>query len=164
MTEKIIASQAAPTQAKEQAVSLRKKIEREGRPLALKFTGFDGRAVDLAALKGKVVLIDFWATWCGPCVQELPNVKATYARLHGKGFEILGISLDSSREQLNAFLQKEQMPWPQFFDGKGWENEISRGFEVTGIPTMWLVDKKGIVRDVFARHNLAAKVEKLLAE
>src|SRR6266498_3501706 len=67
-----------------------------GKPLALKFTAVDGRPVDLETLRSKVVLIDFWATWCGPCVQEVPHVKAVYDKLHPKGFEIIGISFDQN--------------------------------------------------------------------
>ena len=135
-----------------------------GKPLNLSFTAVDGRKIDLASMKGKVVLIDFWATWCGPCVREVPNVTATYKKLQPKGFEIVGISFDKSKPSLTSFVEKNGMTWPQQFDGKGWENEIGSRFGITSIPTMWLVDKKGNLRDLNARANLESKVEKLLAE
>ena len=132
-------------------------LELGKKPLSLKFKAVDGTTVDLEKLRGKVVLLDFWATWCGPCVVEVPNVVATYKKLHDKGFEIVGISLDSNKDKLLAFTKQREMTWPQFFDGKTWNNEISTRFQVSSIPAMWLVDKKGFVRDTNARANLTAR-------
>jgi len=135
-----------------------------GKPFEMKFAAIDGRQVDLATLRGKVVLIDFWATWCGPCVKEIPNVKATYAKLHPKGFEIIGISFDEKKAALQSFVLKEQMPWPQYFDGRGWKNKYGTQFGIHSIPTMWLVDKKGNLRELNARSSLESKVQKMLEE
>lgn len=155
---------AAPDGAKESAQGLLRKFDSLGKPVDIEFTAIDGREVDLAAMKGKVVLVDFWATWCGPCVAELPNVKAAYNKLHPKGFEIVGISFDKDQEKLEAFVEKEDIPWPQYFDGKFWDNDFGRQYGISSIPTMWLVDKQGNLIDMEARNNLQAKVEKLLAE
>lgn len=133
------------------------------KPLELKFTAIDGREVDLSKMRGKVVLVDFWAVWCGPCVAEIPNVLKTYEKLHPKGFEIIGISLDQDKSKLEAFVKEKGMSWPQFFDGKGWQNEISSRFGINSIPAMWLVDKKGMVVSTNARGNLEELVEKHLA-
>src|ERR1700712_1680286 len=110
-----------------------------GEAVDIKFTSVDQKKVDLAELKGKVVLIDFWATWCGPCVAEVPNVKATYEKLHGKGFEIVGISFDSDQAKLESVTAAQKMPWPQYFDGKGWHNQFGEKFGIRSIPTMWLI-------------------------
>jgi thiol-disulfide isomerase/thioredoxin len=142
--------------------SLKATAELKSKPLDIKFTAVDGREVDLAKMRGKVVLIDFWATWCGPCVQELPNVLKAYKELHPKGFEIIGISLDSDKEKLESFVKENGMDWPQFFDGKGWKNEISTTYDIQSIPAMWLVDQKGMVVDTAARGGLEEKVAKLL--
>lgn len=163
-TAESLTSTNVPEQVREAAAAVLRKLDLAGKPLDLKFTALDGREVDLTQMRGKVVLIDFWATWCGPCMRELPNVKATYAKLHPKGFEIVGISFDEEKDALTKVLEREQMTWPQFFDGKGWGNEFGRRFGIEGIPTMWLVDKKGIVRDLEARENLEDKVTRFLAE
>ena len=132
------------------------------KPLKLAFTDVKGKKFDLKELRGKVVLIDFWATWCQPCVAEMPNVISVYEKWHPKGFEIVGISLDGDKEALQSFTEQRKMPWVQYFDGKQWQNEIAVRFSLTTVPTMWLLDKEGLVVDLQARRNLGKKVERLL--
>jgi thiol-disulfide isomerase/thioredoxin len=155
---------SAPDQAKQQARGLLNRLGALGKPVNIRYTALDGRQVDLAKMKGKVVLIDFWATWCGPCVGEVPNVKAAYDKLHGQGFEIVGISFDESKDKLADFVKDKGMAWPQYFDGKGWGNQFGQEFGIDSIPSMWLVDKQGNLRDQNARGALEEKVSKLLAE
>ena len=138
--------------------------ESAGKPLSLKFTAADGSTVDLAQMRGKVVLIDFWATWCGPCMREVPNVVAAYQKYHDKGFEIIGISLDQNKGTMLRTTAQKGMTWPQYFDGKGWNNAISSGFHVKSIPTMWLVNKNGVLAIPNARADLEGQIAKLLAE
>lgn len=151
--------------AKQQLEKQKKMSDLKTKPVELKFTATDGKEVDLAKLRGKVVLVDFWASWCGPCIGEMPNVVATYKKLNDKGFEILGISLDQDKGAMDAMIKKMEMPWQQYFDGKGWENAISTSFGITSIPAAWLIDKKGMLRETGLRGDaLGAGVEKLLAE
>jgi thiol-disulfide isomerase/thioredoxin len=164
LAKEVAASSEASDELKTRAEGLLTKLDALGKPLPIKFTAVDGREVDLAKLTGKVVLVDFWATWCGPCVAEVPNVKDTYDKLHGKGFEIVGISFDKDKKALEKFVAEHEMKWPQYFDGKYWENEYGQKYGITGIPTMWLVDKKGNLRDMNARGALEEKVAKLLEE
>ena len=151
-----------------------------GKPVAIKFTAVDSRQVDLSKMKGKVVLVIFWATWDKNCVDEIPNLKKLFAKQHKNGFEIVGISFEKtpdsnknkmtdpgelalSKDKLTDFLKKNVIPWPQHFDGKFWNNTIANRFGVNSIPAMWLIDAKGNLIDMHARHNLEEKVEKLLA-
>jgi thiol-disulfide isomerase/thioredoxin len=166
IAQRVLDHPAAPAAIKAEArlILSGEKAYAVGKPLDISFTAVDGRKVSLADLKGKVVLIDFWATWCGPCVAEVPTVKATYDKYHAAGFEIVGISLDDSKEPLLRFIKEHQMSWPQYFDGKQWNNDISSRFGISGVPTEWLVDRKGILRNTEARSDLADAVGRLLNE
>jgi len=134
------------------------------KPLELTFTAVDGQKVDLAKLRGKVVLLDFWATWCPPCVEEAPNVVAAYNKFKDQGFEIIGISLDKTKSALTKFTEENKMPWPQFFDGQGWGNEFAKRFNIQAVPTMWLLDREGKLIDPSPRGRLEQAIEAALAE
>lgn len=134
-------------------------------PKPIEVTGFDDKPISLEKLKGKVVLIDFWATWCGPCIAELPNVIAAYEKFHDQGFEIVGISLDDDEQKLKDFLAKNKMPWPQFFDGKGWQNEVGQAYGVQSIPATYLIGRDGKIAKVGLRGPaLEREVAKQLAK
>ena len=122
-----------------------------------------GKPLSVANYKGKVVLVDFWATWCGPCVAELPNVLKTYEKYHGKGFEIVGISLDQDGAKLASFTKEKNMTWPQFFDGKGWGNELAVKYGVNSIPATYLLDAQGNIAAKDLRGDaLEAQVAKMV--
>jgi thiol-disulfide isomerase/thioredoxin len=104
-----------------------------------------GKPLSAANYKGKVVLIDFWATWCPPCRMELPNILAIYNKYHDQGFEVIGISLDADRQQLDKFLKDQKMPWPQYNDGKFWDTKLVLKYGVSQLPTTYLLDGKGII-------------------
>jgi thiol-disulfide isomerase/thioredoxin len=110
----------------------------------------EGKPLSVSRFKGKVLLVDFWATWCGPCRVELPNVIATYEKHHKNGFEILGISLDNDEQAMKQFLASNKMTWPQYFDGLGWQTKLAGQYGVNSIPATYLLDAQGkiIARDL----------------
>jgi len=145
-------------------IEILKKL-RIGMP-AIEFetTGFDGKRIALKDFRGKVVLLDFWATWCAPCRQEMPNVVGLYKDFHGKGFEIIGISLDQDRGKLEEYLKANGITWPQIFDGKGWDKSIGRMYGVMSIPTTYLLDREGRIRYKNVRGESLRKAVKELVE
>ena len=106
----------------------------------------DGNDLSLEQYRGKVVLLDFWAVWCAPCIAEMPNVKQVYEKHKDANFQIIGISLDQSRDKLVGYLEKEGITWPQVFDGGGWDNQVAKIYGIRAIPQMYLIDGEGVVR------------------
>lgn len=125
----------------------------------------EGKPLSLERFKGKVVLVDFWAVWCGPCIAELPHVLSAYKKHHADGFEIIGISLDQDRAKLDAFLQEKGMTWPQYFDGQGWQNKLAQEYGINSIPATFLLDGQGkIIAKDLRGDALEQAVAKALAK
>jgi thiol-disulfide isomerase/thioredoxin len=126
-------------------------------PKALGQNDILGKPIDLAEYKGKVVMLDFWATWCGPCKAELPNVIAAYEKYHAKGFEIVGISLDEDRAAFDKFIVDSKMTWRHHYDGKGWKNEVAVEYGVQSIPATYLIGPDGKIVAIGLRGEQLVK-------
>lgn len=138
-----------------------------GNTMEVKGTTLDGQPFDLASYKGKVVLVDFWATWCGPCIGELPNLKAMYDAYHDKGFEVVGISLDEDEDALRKFVAQRELKWVNLLDqnpeNQGWSNPIARHYGINAIPAVILINQEGKVINLNARGEaLQEELTKLL--
>ncbi len=118
----------------------------------------EGNPISLEQYRGKVVLLDFWAVWCGPCIAEMPNVKKVYDTYKDEGFDIIGISLDTDEERLRSYLKENEIPWRQVFSGEGWNSPVSRQYGIRAIPAPWLIDKAGKLISHQARGEALEKM------
>jgi len=144
---------------------VQQKLAVGNEPINFEVKSIKGTKLSPAQYHGKVLLIDFWATWCGPCRAEMPNVKKIYNKYKTRGFEIVGISLDKSRSDLDRYLVSNSITWPQYFDGKYWNNDIAHQYGVRSIPTTYLVDRNGKIRYKSLRGaKLEKAVDKLVNE
>jgi len=117
----------------------------------------DGKNLSLASLKGKVVLVDFWASWCGPCRKENPNLVKAYAKYHDKGFEIIGVSLDDKKENWLKAIDADKLVWLHASDLKGWKSDLAAEYGIRSIPTSFLVDTEGKIIGKDLRGDLLEK-------
>ncbi|MEI6240000.1 MAG: TlpA disulfide reductase family protein [Planctomycetia bacterium] len=136
-----------------------------GHPMEITGTLLNGTPFDQKSLAGKVVLVDFWATWCGPCVAEIPNVLEQYEKYRDKGFEVVGVSLDEDRETLEKFVAEQKIPWPILYEkpgGEGWRHPLATYYGISGIPTVILIGRDGNVVTLNARgEKLGEALDKL---
>ena len=145
-----------------------RQLEEVGRPFELEFTdAISGREISMYGLRGKIVVVDFWATWCGPCVREMPDMKKLYAEYADKGVEFIGVSLDNPEDKgglkkLEDYCKDKEIPWPQYYQGNGWASEYSMSWGINGIPTMFIIDHEGRLHSVKARGKLDDLIPELL--
>jgi thiol-disulfide isomerase/thioredoxin len=140
------------------------KAQMIGKTVDLRFTAVDGSAIDVGALRGNIVLIDFWASWCPDCIRDLPAVRRTYQKYKDKGFTVIGISLDKDEQALTSFVAKKLIPWPQYFDGQGWENKYATKYGVRAIPEMWLINQRGeVVSTDISAEQLEQRIQQLMS-
>ncbi len=111
----------------------------------------EGKKLTLDQYKGKLVLLDFWATWCPPCREEIPVIKALHKKYHKQGFEVIGVALDKEGETVTEFAKKHNMPWRQVLDGAQYKSKFSKEYGVRYIPTMILLGPDGKIIDTQAR-------------
>ncbi len=136
----------------------KQRMELVGKPLEVEGKTLEGSDLDFSKYKGKVVLVDFWATWCVPCLEELPNLRKNYEDYKDKGFEVIGVNLDQDPQALSGFLTSQQLPWANI---RG--SEMAKKCGVDTIPFVVLLDQNGVVLDLHVQGKaLGEKLTKLL--
>ncbi|MBW7898013.1 Thiol-disulfide oxidoreductase ResA [Candidatus Brocadiaceae bacterium B188] len=128
-------------------------------------TDFNGNVIDLSKYKGNVTILEFWATWADPCIEEFPKFKKLYSKFKDKGVQFLGISLDDDIEDLRGFVKQESVEWPQIFDGKRWKGKLPALYNVEMIPMIVVLDRENKVRYLGNEmENVSQIITALLSE
>jgi len=148
--------------AAKQAAGALKRLEAEGKPFHLHGKDITGRTVDLQQYKGKTVLVYYWATWCGPCQAELPDLLKLYEKYKEKGFEVLSVSLDDTPEQVKEHIKQKQIPWVVLYEPGGLESPLALEYGIVALPAHFLIgpDGKVISRAVHV-SQVQTELEKL---
>jgi tetratricopeptide (TPR) repeat protein len=130
-----------------------------GEPFAPSFNvkSTQGDQIALDKLRGKIVLLDFWASWCGPCREDMPEVRKIWKQYSGENFVMIGINLDRDQRAFDKYVREQGVSWPQYFDGGGWNNKVSRLYGVHAIPHTVLIDQDGIIRATGLRAGRLSK-------
>ncbi|MDO6431077.1 TlpA disulfide reductase family protein [Flavitalea sp. BT771] len=144
-------------------IALLSKIETGRQALPFTQSSVDGKTVTLADFRGKYVLLEFWASWCGPCRAENPNLRKQYQLYKDKGLEIVGVSLDHDKGAWVKAIEKDQLPWVHVSDLQGWKNAVSTSYGIMGVPANFLIDPQGkIVAQNLRGEALNKKLEEIL--
>lgn len=158
------ARQGSVDRARALRFAARPELARERMAPAFALTAEGGQRVSLDDLQGKVVLLDFWATWCGPCREALPHMKRMVQKFNGEPFVVLSISLDTDQDKWKSFVEKNEMTWLQYFDG-GWTGPMARLFNVTAIPHTFTIDADGVLREEKTGDaSIEDRLKKLIAQ
>jgi thiol-disulfide isomerase/thioredoxin len=167
VVDQILSREKLPEKVREAYEGVRKKLSLVGKPVGLELKALDGGAVRFDEFRGQVVLIDFWATWCGPCIRELPKLQALHARYERDGFVVVGVSFDRERSKLDAFLAARKIPWRQIYPDDAAKKTIADTLDVTGgyLPMVYIIGKDGTLRHTLnSRFRTEEKVAALLKE
>ncbi len=153
-------------EAFEQLRGIVRRHEAVGKPMQMSFTSVDGKKVDLAEMRGNVVVVYFWATWCGPCIAGMNKTVALANEYEPKGVKFVGVSLDENKGDLLDYQAQQKLPWPSAFDGKGWQNDLAVAWGITSIPQFLVVNRKGelVNSGVADKEELADLLESLAGE
>ncbi len=123
-------------------------------------TPLDGTPISVSDYRGKMLVLNFCAKWCGFCAPEIPYLKKVYEEHHDKGLEVIGVSLDENEAELCEFIDAHDIPWPNIFDGKGWESDLARYFGINSVPSQWLIDRDGTIISVGTRRETLGQLVK----
>lgn len=163
-----LAARYPDTDPGKEAVAHVRRVDAVGKPFDLSFTdAIGGKKVDLKDLRGHLVLVDFWATWCPLCVAAMPHLKDLYARYHAQGLDVIGVNLDDPEPdgglaKMKAFVADNHLPWPQYYQGKGWDSEFSSSYGIDQLPAMFLVAPDGTLLTTDADKDLDTLIAKHL--
>ncbi len=151
------------SEAGARAAGALKRLALTGKKLELAGAGLGGGTVDAASFKGRAVLVIFWSTWCKPCTEDLPQIISLYQQYHSRGFEVLGVNLDTTPELVQPYITEHKVPWPHIHEPGGLESNPAKAFGIISLPTMFLVDKTGtVVSRSTSVQELKAELPKLL--
>ena len=146
-----------------------RQIEQVGKPFVLAFVdAISEKTVSVEQFKGRVIVISFWATWSARCRREMPGMKQLYAQYHDKGVEFIGVSLDDppdkgGLQKLREYVKKNEIGWPQYYQGNRFESDFSVSWGVNSIPALFLIDADGMLHSTDARSEVETLIPKLLA-
>lgn len=140
-----------------------RRLDLMGQQISLRFESPDGTAIDVADYRGKIVLVMFFSCWSPPAVEAVMKLQKTLPELSAEQVQVIGVSLDKSREPLERLVAEQKIQWPIICDGKGWESPLIRSLGINSLPTSWLLDRKGNLRSLNAMVSTATQVKEIAA-